>query len=93
MVKNANKSVDIAVDDKGIIHVNGSIMEIENLKEFFVNTAKAEPETDFRIRADIDARYEVIAQIMAAAKGSGVKKLGFITSPSTQESAKPVMSP
>ncbi len=87
------KSVDIAVDDKGIIHVNGSIMEIENLKEFFVNTAKAEPVTDFRIRADIDARYEVIAQIMAAAKGSGVKKLGFITSPSTQESAKPVTSP
>lgn len=87
------KSVDIAVDEKGLIYVNGSVMEMENLKEFFVNTAKADPNTDFRIRADIDARYEVIAQIMAAAKGSGVKKLGFITSPSTQDSAKPVASP
>lgn len=87
------KSVDIAVDEKGVIHVNGAVMEIENLKEFFVNTAKVDPETDFRIRADVDARYEVIAQIMAAAKGSGVKKLGFITSPNTQEPIKPITQP
>lgn len=78
------KSVDIAVDEKGDIYVNGSAMEMENLKEFFTNTAKLEPNTDFRIRADANARYEIIAKIMAAAKGSGVKKLGFITSPAPE---------
>lgn len=81
------KSVDIAVDNKGLVHVNGTELEIENLREFFINTTKADPNTDFRIRADVDARYEIIAQIMAAAKGSGVKKLGFITSPASTPAA------
>ena len=76
------KSVDIAVDPSGTIFVDGSEMAVEQLNEFFVNKVKLNPETDFRIRADVNTRYEIIAKLMAAAKGSGVKRLGFITSPS-----------
>lgn len=80
------KSVDIAVDAQGVIFVNESPMDMSNLREYFVNTAKLDPSTEFRIRADADTRYELIAKIMAAAKGSGVKKLGFITSPAPEQS-------
>ena len=77
--------MDIAVDAQGLIFVNESPMDMSNLREYFVNTAKLDPATEFRIRADADTRYELIAQIMAAAKGSGVKKLGFITSPAPEQ--------
>lgn len=79
------KSVDIAVDANGIIFVDGSEMAAEQLREFFTNKVKWEPETDFRIRADLNTRYEIIAKLMAAAKGSGVKRLGFITLPSNDD--------
>lgn len=87
------KAVDVAVDEKGTIFVDGTAMELENLKEFFINTAKLNPEADIRIRADANARYEIIAQIMAAAKGSGVKRLGFITAPAPVPPTAPAPVP
>lgn len=75
------KAIDIAVDDKGMIFVGGIKIALDALNEFFTNTAKVNPDADIRIRADANARYEIIAKIMASAKGSGIKKLGFITSP------------
>lgn len=85
------KAVDIAVDAQGLIFVNESQMDLDHLREYFVNTARQEPTTEFRIRADSNTRYELIAKIMAAAKGSGVKRLGFITSPvpETSSAAEP----
>lgn len=82
------KAIDVAVDEKGVIFVDGTQMAVDNLKEFFTNTAKLDPDADIRIRADANARYEIIAQIMAAAKGSGVKRLGFITSPQSEASTE-----
>jgi biopolymer transport protein ExbD len=32
-----------------------------------------------QLRADKGTRYEVIAQVMAAAQGNGITKLGFVT--------------
>lgn len=79
------KSIDIAVDEQGVIFVDGTEMSVDSLNEFFVNTAKTNPDADIRIRADANSRYEIIAKIMAAAKGSGIKKLGFITSPQIEQ--------
>lgn len=78
------KSVDIAVDAQGQIFINNSVMNLADLREYFVNMAKTDANTEFRIRADADTRYDLIAKIMAAAKGSGVKRLGFITSPASE---------
>ena len=36
-------------------------------------------------RADKDTRYEVVAQVMAAAQGRGLNKLSFVTDPNEQE--------
>lgn len=76
------KSVDIAVNEDGVIFVNNVETAMEDLKAFFVSESNANPDTNFRVRADANTRYEIIANIMASAKGSGVKRLGFITSPS-----------
>jgi biopolymer transport protein ExbD len=39
------------------------------------------PQPELHIRGDKDARYELVAQAMAAAQRSGLHKIGFITEP------------
>lgn len=39
------------------------------------------PQPELHIRGDKDARYERVAQAMAAAQRSGLHKIGFITEP------------
>lgn len=75
------KAVDIAITHEGKIFVNNTALSLDELREFFINSAKLNPNTDYRIRAHVDTRYEIIAQVMGAAKGSQVKRLGFITTP------------
>ena len=38
-----------------------------------------EPQPELQLRADKNTRYEVVAQVMAAAQGNGLSKLGFVT--------------
>jgi biopolymer transport protein ExbD len=42
------------------------------------------PQPELHIRGDKDARYELVAQAMAAAQRSGLHKIGFITEPKPQ---------
>lgn len=43
--------------------------------------AAKEPQPDLHIRGDKEARYEYVAQAMAAAQRAGVRKIGFVTEP------------
>ena len=45
--------------------------------------AARNPQPELHIRGDKDVRYERVAQAMAAAQRSGVRKIGFITEPNT----------
>lgn len=39
------------------------------------------PQPELHLRGDKDARYEAVAQALAAAQRSGLRKIGFITEP------------
>ena len=43
--------------------------------------AQKQPQPELQLRADKGTRYEVIAQVMAAAQNNGLTKLGFVTQP------------
>jgi len=82
--------IDLAMDKGGALYWNDNPVQVEDLREMFVNEGKQDPQPELRIRADADTRYEDLAQILSMAKGSGLKKLGFITQPgSTSEAGKP----
>lgn len=81
------KSIDLAIDANGGIFWNESPIPEADLREMFISQAKEVPQPEIRIRADANTRYEQLARIMAMAKGSGLKKLGFITSPASQNPA------
>ncbi|MBK1782149.1 biopolymer transporter ExbD [Advenella sp. WQ 585] len=81
------KSIDLAIDANGGIFWNESPIAEGDLREMFVSHGKEVPQPEIRIRADANTRYEQLARIMAMAKGSGLKKLGFITAPGSQNQA------
>ena len=74
-------TVTLAIDGKGKIFWNNEPVEQGALAARFVDAAKLDPQPELQLRADKDTRYEVVAQVMAAAQANGLTKLGFVTDP------------
>nr|WP_315250950.1 biopolymer transporter ExbD [uncultured Duganella sp.] len=74
-------SVTLSIDGKGKIYWNNDPVEQDALTSRMVEAAKLDPQPELQLRADKDTRYEVVAQVMAAAQSNGLTKLGFVTDP------------
>jgi biopolymer transport protein ExbD len=75
------ETIRLSVDAQGAYFWNESqISETELVPRLQVEAAK-QPQPELHIRGDKDVRYERVAQAMAAAQQSGIKKIGFITEP------------
>lgn len=79
--------IDLAMDKSGALYWNDGPVALDDLREMFVNEGKQDPQPELRIRADADTRYEALARVLSMAKGSGLKKLGFITQPGSDSAA------
>ena len=78
-------TVTLAIDGKGKIFWNNEPLEREALEARLVEAARQNPQPELQLRADKDTRYEVVAQVMAAAQTNGLTKLGFVTDPKKVE--------
>jgi biopolymer transport protein ExbD len=74
-------SVTLAIDARGKIFWNNEPIERAALEARLVEAAGQDPQPELQLRADKDTRYEVVAQVMAAAQTNGLTKLGFVTDP------------
>lgn len=74
-------TVSIAIDGKGIVYWNDEAVEAGALDELMTDAALLDPQPELQLRADKNTRYEVVAQVMAAAQSKGLTKLGFVTDP------------
>lgn len=73
--------IDLAVDAEGQVFWNEQPVTFDVLPQLLAEQAVLKPQPNLHIRADRDTRYDVLAQIMAAAKQAGMQKVGFITRP------------
>lgn len=73
--------VDIAIDESGVVFWNEQAISMDELVLNFNQQAKLEPQPDVRLRADEVTPYGLLAEIMGAAKKSGMKRIGFVTKP------------
>lgn len=92
-VEQEPKIIDLAVDAQGQLFWNEQAIGIDQLKEKFAAEAALDPQPDLRIRADLNTRYEVLAQVMSSARGAGMKRLGFITKPGSDAHAEEGAAP
>jgi biopolymer transport protein ExbD len=74
-------TVTLSIDGKGKIFWNNDPVEPGALEARLVGAAQLDPQPELQLRADKDTRYEVVAQVMAAAQANGLTKLGFVTDP------------
>ena len=72
----------LAVDAAVKIYWNNvALSGLSELEEKFRAAAQAKVPPPIQLRADRNTRYQVIADIMAAAQQTGLTRLGFVTAP------------
>ena len=74
-------TIRLSVDAQGRFFWNEQPIAEEALLPRLQAEARREPQPELHLRGDKDARYESVAQALAAAQRSGLRKIGFITEP------------
>lgn len=77
------ETVRLSVDADGTYFFNENRVQDTDLPRLLAAEAAKNPQPDLHIRGDKAVRYERVAQAMAAAQQSGLRKIGFITEPQT----------
>ncbi|MEO5671175.1 MAG: biopolymer transporter ExbD [Ramlibacter sp.] len=77
------ETVRLSVDAQGVYYWNESVVDDKDLPAMLKTAAAKSPQPELHIRGDKQVRYERVAQAMAAAQQSGLRKIGFITEPKT----------
>ena len=75
------ETVRLTVDAQGSYYLNEVPIDDKDLAPRFQAAAARSPQPELHIRGDKAVRYERVAQAMAAAQLSGLRKIGFITEP------------
>lgn len=72
-------TISVSIDGEGKIYWNNEALDQAELGNRLAVAAKKQPQPELQLRADKSTRYEIIAQVMSAAQGSGMTKMGFVT--------------
>ena len=87
------KVVDFAVDAQGALFWNEQPVLLEQIPGLMAAEALSDPQPELRIRADLETRYEVLAQVMSMARRAGLKRIGFVTRPAAPPGAASAATP
>ncbi len=75
------QTVTLAIDAAGTVYWNNDALQAGGLEQRLSEAAALPQQPDLQLRADKDTRYEVVAQVMAAAQSHGLTRIGFVTDP------------
>jgi len=78
-------TINISVDAGGQIFWNSDPVDTAALEARLAQAAAGQSQPELQLRADKDTRYEVVAQVMAAAQAKGLTRLGFVTEPKQEK--------
>ncbi|CBA14557.1 ExbD/TolR family protein [Xanthomonas albilineans] len=72
--------IDLRIDASNQIFWNDGPVAVSALPQMMENEVQRDPtnQPELRIDANPDSEYEVMAKVLAAAKNSGMKKIGFV---------------
>jgi biopolymer transport protein ExbD len=74
-------TVTLAIDGEGKLYWNNAALSQPELEQRLSEAARLEQQPELQLRADKNTRYEIVAQVMAAAQERGLTKMGFVTDP------------
>jgi len=73
--------IEFGVRENGELFWNGENVPLDQLQPRFAAAATKQPQPELHIRADRNARYESVAQVMSLAAKAGLVRIGFVTDP------------
>jgi biopolymer transport protein ExbD len=68
----------VSVDPSGTVTWNASPIDLVTLRLYLDRTRAMTPEPELHVQPDPQARYEVVDNVLAIVKRSGVTKMGFV---------------
>ena len=74
-------AIRLSVDAQGRYFWNDQPLADDQLEARLAAAAAAQPQPELHLRGDREARYEKVAQALAAAQRAGLHKIGFVTEP------------
>ena len=81
-VKDARLLVSITKEERVLF---GEEDVTSHVDDALKNSARVQTEREIYIRADKDARYEIVAKVVAAARNSGVESLNLLVEPVVED--------
>jgi biopolymer transport protein ExbD len=75
------ETITLSVDGEGAMYWNAEPVEETILAAKLAVEARKQPQPELHLRIDRTARYQRVAEILAAARNAGVNKVGFVTDP------------
>jgi biopolymer transport protein ExbD len=73
------ETISLSINDQGRIFWGSDPVDLKDLPAKFAAASQKKPEPELQLRADKATRYEIIAEVMAAAQNNGMSKMGFVT--------------
>jgi biopolymer transport protein ExbD len=76
------ENIVISVDSSGQVYWNaGKVSDKQVFFQKIIVEARKNPQPEFHIRGDRNARYEAVGRVMYNLQRGGIVKVGFITEP------------
>jgi biopolymer transport protein ExbD len=75
------ETISLSINAEGKLFWNDSEVDRKDMEARMGIAAQKTPQPELQLRADKSTRYEVIAQVMAAAQSNGLARIGFVTDP------------
>ncbi len=83
------QTITLSIDDSGRLYWDGKPLTLVALRAQLMAAGKSSQPPDIHLRAARATRYDVIAQVMAAAQAAGLERIGFVTEPPPAAAANP----
>ena len=73
--------IEFGIRESGELFWNGEAVPLSALASRFAAEAQRQPQPELHLRADRNARYESVAQVMSVAARAGLLRIGFVSTP------------
>jgi biopolymer transport protein ExbD len=74
-------NIQLAITAAGEVFWNGELVSRDALHARLAAAGRQQPQPEVHIRADAAARYEWVAETLAAAARAGLVRIGFVSDP------------
>ena len=75
----ATPSVSLVVDRAGQAYLDNRAVPLTELSESLARTAAKQPDTEVQLRADENAPYGKVIEVLGVAQKAGLTRIGFVT--------------